>query len=338
LLSFTATQVSVRNSSCRIARKVAAEKSPSDARNHVRRVQLKHANLRLPRAQEALVQRCGKLHGAVNMNGAKVCEGCGAKHANYGIQAKRSKRWCMGCGKAHGAVQLNIKRRSPKSGSSAAGFYIPASMYADTPHAGPAVDAIRQQRHPLPQPYSLQQQLAHVLAASFAAGMVSTPLAAQLQEDQPPVAPPLFLQQPQLDPHLQPHPHLELQMQRKRRRSTAISRNKSKCPYAQSIMGPSGAENVAAQQLAYRTLLMNIPAHPTHQSIMATLVRDELREILQVREKEQTPPCFPTSRLKNDELPRSARDRQTQRKNSERGRFSHRSICCPTTSPGPKTR
>ena len=51
---------------------------------------------------------CGKAHGAIYL-ATKMCEGCGAKQAGFGTPTERKRRWCSGCGKAHGAISLTTK-------------------------------------------------------------------------------------------------------------------------------------------------------------------------------------------------------------------------------------
>jgi ribosomal protein S27E len=55
---------------------------------------------------------CGKAHGAISLLVAKMCEGCGAKQASFGTPTERKKRWCGGCGKGHGAI--NVKASGTK--------------------------------------------------------------------------------------------------------------------------------------------------------------------------------------------------------------------------------
>ena len=36
----------------------------------------------------------------------QLCEGCGKKSANYGLQADKKRRWCGSCAKRYGAISL----------------------------------------------------------------------------------------------------------------------------------------------------------------------------------------------------------------------------------------
>ena len=36
----------------------------------------------------------------------QMCETCGLKHANYGLQGNKKRRWCAECAKRHGAISL----------------------------------------------------------------------------------------------------------------------------------------------------------------------------------------------------------------------------------------
>jgi hypothetical protein len=54
---------------------------------------------------------CGKQRSAINL-GAKMCESCGLKQANFGhMDEPKRKRWCKSCGKANNAVSLTGNRK-----------------------------------------------------------------------------------------------------------------------------------------------------------------------------------------------------------------------------------
>jgi hypothetical protein len=69
----------------------------------------KSANFSMPtERQKRWCSGCGKAHGAINLT-AKMCEGSGAKQAHFGTPTERKTRWSSGCGKAHGAINLAVK-------------------------------------------------------------------------------------------------------------------------------------------------------------------------------------------------------------------------------------
>ena len=41
----------------------------------------------------------------------KQCEGCGTKHAGYGLPAERRKRWCSGCAAVEGRGAVNLQQQ-----------------------------------------------------------------------------------------------------------------------------------------------------------------------------------------------------------------------------------
>ena len=40
----------------------------------------------------------------------QLCEGCGKKSANYGLQADKKRRWCGPCAERHGGVLLSKRQ------------------------------------------------------------------------------------------------------------------------------------------------------------------------------------------------------------------------------------
>jgi hypothetical protein len=117
----------------------------------------------------------------------------------------------------------------------------------------------QQQQQMLPYAPPLDVSLPGSVAGGYGAAAVPRRIV-QLQEHQL-LAPPLL-------PHQQNPP--------------PPRRGGGKRSYAEAITPQSAAENAAAQELTYRTLLGRIPVHPTQRSLMAALLRDELREILQI--------------------------------------------------------
>ena len=69
---------------------------------------IKHASYGLPsERKKRWCGVCGKPRGAVSLVEQHImCEGCGVKQARYGTPAEGKVRWCSGCGKPHGVVNL----------------------------------------------------------------------------------------------------------------------------------------------------------------------------------------------------------------------------------------
>ena len=56
----------------------------------------------------------------------KMCEGCGTKHANYGLLTERRRRWCAGCAAAEGGVLLRKQKKCEQGcGLKEASFGLP---------------------------------------------------------------------------------------------------------------------------------------------------------------------------------------------------------------------